>query len=623
MDAEDEKEAKSMQHDRSDTCKTRSSISLDEDDNKSDSLDDIKVEQKQEDDPKDKEHIYSLNVKSPSLFDMNVTQTLIEVDGNHTRNSSIISCEYRSPEQIRKSSIDTAVVLDTVTNGIYNQALHTPSLNVMSSSGYDGITSSSNITWGSLNSISTINDNDEPQIMPQIKQRINDPSEDTEISQLSGINSRSEGNNGIDIILPFEHILPTKPEMKAPRPMQNMSLKIQIPKRRHSYNQCLSRTDLAIDASGDETTSGSDEENFIHQALESSGSDDLDLDESMNDLFENNADDISPSPIKNMPNISTIPLRSCQVHDELQQRRTAMDSHYVIPHYYKSYVLWYFALFILILFVTIICIGSSTLDKSQKYVNMPRYNKHWFLRDICTENNSNSNSMYIADKEYLMSYGYQYVDTKYYSKYNDGIHWIILSVIGIGFGMIICYPLMLLFWSALLIFRDKYYKKHGIDPLFCCKFCSIHRRYSSPNAPYLSSVLDPNNLYLFNHTISPGISPNAITASKCPQKIKLATVVVNECKEEKVFFSKRESMLNDSDSNHSMGVEPPSPINNDNDKSESSSVRNGDEEDIDDNSFGILRETLLDLKGNNPLSNPIVYDSSRANQDDYTCSYVE
>lgn len=80
-------------------------------------------------------------------------------------------------------------------------------------------------------------------------------------------------------------------------------------------------------------------------------------------------------------------------------------------------------------------------------------------------------------------------------------------MISIG-AIFLFYPLILFINAALLIFRHSYYKNYGVDPLFICGFCPIYQRYSSPNGPHLSSVLDPNNLYLFNNNISPSISPN-------------------------------------------------------------------------------------------------------------------
>merc|ERR1712013_478005 len=62
--------------------------------------------------------------------------------------------------------------------------------------------------------------------------------------------------------------------------------------------------------------------------------------------------------------------------------------------------------------------------------------------------------------------------------------------------------------AAVLVFRHEFYLRKGVDPLFACSLCPIYQRYSSPNAPQLSAVLDPNNVHLFNHSVSPlALSP--------------------------------------------------------------------------------------------------------------------
>eukprot|EP01084_Bolivina_argentea_P137337 241860_1 len=113
-----------------------------------------------------------------------------------------------------------------------------------------------------------------------------------------------------------------------------------------------------------------------------------------------------------------------------------------------------------------VSLHDLTFDEILKFINTPKYNKHSFLREECMNNNNNNTEI---NDNYLTEYGYEFADTKYY-KYNDSIHWIILSIICIGL-MFIIYPLILFCNSLLLIYRHEYYKYHSTDPLFICKFC--------------------------------------------------------------------------------------------------------------------------------------------------------
>eukprot|EP01084_Bolivina_argentea_P087374 157811_1 len=202
-----------------------------------------------------------------------------------------------------------------------------------------------------------------------------------------------------DIILPQEE--PTKPEMRAPRPMLHNNNN-NNKKDRHTYsysyhkvNLNISRTDLGIDASGDDTsqltTSGS--EDNTNDALDSSS--DSGTVEIHNDLsdgpFNNNnnsSQGSSPSPNKQLQ----IEKRSSDFKEEIVQRKLAMDNHYFIPYKYKIYFYWYFVLFICICVLLIMIIGSVTFDKTLKFINKPKYNKHSFLREECMNNNNNNNN---------------------------------------------------------------------------------------------------------------------------------------------------------------------------------------------------------------------------------------
>merc|ERR1719245_2403575 len=109
-----------------------------------------------------------------------------------------------------------------------------------------------------------------PDIMPQIKESfdatndINDEKEEISVQSTSNMASKTLNSISTDIrdndaISIIDNILPqfepTKPEMRAPRPMIKNFISRKVSNRRHSYNYGLSRTDLQIDASGDETTS--------------------------------------------------------------------------------------------------------------------------------------------------------------------------------------------------------------------------------------------------------------------------------------------------------------------------------------------------------------------------------
>ena len=531
------------------------------------------------------------------------------------------------------------------------------------------------VTDVSLNSISdTIGKPEESQQSEEISKLSTNTVASTTLNSFSPENevedtsiNPSESDNVCDIILP--QIEPSKPEMRAPKPMMmigpNGTTSTTKPTRRHSYNYDRSRTDLQLDASGDNTTSGSGDDanndDTIHDALESSSGGDLeyDLDElesTCSETMDDSQSDV-PSPIK------TVRPRSSEVQNELQQRKTAMDSHYIIPHYYQAYIWWYFGISILIMCILIITVAQLQFDTTPKYVNNPRFDQHSFLRDECREKHNNDS--YILNEEYFLNYGYQFVETKYYSFHNDAVHWMILSVIGIA-TMIFIYPIGLLLWSIGLIFRYEYYKTHGVDPLFGCKCCPIYQRYSSPNAPYLSSVLDPHNLYLFNHSISPGISPNTQAkikkleakimshSSGCTQKIKLETVKDDEAVyvddnnkiKDGVFFAESGFMEKDgdddnfedivnSDSGHSMGVEPPSPWNDNgrdnNDKGidqDGNSASNGEEEEEFEEVGGnddVLRQTLLNLEAinNDKDNNNNTCDVKKGNENKDTSSYVD
>ena len=359
-----------------------------------------------------------------------------------------------------------------------------------------------------------------------------------QISPLSTDNDQSTTVASVSYLME-----PTKSEMQAPRPMINR----MDPSRRHSYGYCFSRTDLQIEADYDETTtSGEDEDDYqINDALESSSGGepiDVDMDDDDDVMDKMHTSICSPSPIKNVSN------RSSDFYNELQQRKTAMDSHYIIPHQYRVYMLRYFAFFIGVLVILLIAVPSSTFDKEPKYINIPKTNKFFFLREECQ--NVNHYDMDFS-ASYAANYGYEFVDTVHY-KYHDGVHWMVLSVICIA-AIFIIYPLILFLNAALLIFRHSYYKNHGIDPLFFCGFCPIYQRYSSPNAPHLSSVLDPNNLYLFNHNFSPSISPELKVRKE--EKVGSAPKGLSVVNEEE-FFDDVDDKNDKESTPHLMVVEP-------------------------------------------------------------------
>jgi len=190
----------------------------------------------------------------------------------------------------------------------------------------------------------------------------------------------------------------------------------------------------------------------------------------------------------------------------LPQRIAAMNAHYVIPYKYKRYISWCFALFIAVLVISLFLIGATMFDKKVKYETIPKYDQYSFLREEC----KNMTDNVVPNDLYLTEYGHQFVETVHF-RYSDGAHWMVLSVISLGFMMLI-YPIISFINAVMLTFRDCYYTNYGGDPLFICRFCAIYQRYSSPNASHLSSVLDPNNL--FNHKLSLFVSPNSMKRQK-------------------------------------------------------------------------------------------------------------
>ena len=305
--------------------------------------------------------------------------------------------------------------------------------------------------------------------------------------------------------------------------------------RRHSYggntlninNNNNSPNDLNLNVIASEdsdtfTTSSSDNE--YYDGLDSSN-DDNGLEEIESEPFDennNSSQGSSPSKITN--------FRSSDIYNELVQRKCAMDSHYFIPNKYGIYMIYYLILSIVIFSILIIIISCKTFNINPKYIFTPNYNNHLILSSDCDNNNDN-----IIDKSYLMDYGHEFVNVNYNKYINyDSTHWFLLSIISIIITIFLIYPLILFIDSYLLIFRYSYYKNNGVDPLyFFCKFINYkklkyiqHARYSSPNAPYLSSILDPNCLYYFNNNFID--SPNnkqqiaEINESEMMKKIDIA-----------------------------------------------------------------------------------------------------
>eukprot|EP01083_Nonionella_stella_P218131 782491_1 len=480
-------------------------------------------------------------------------------------------------------------------------------------------------TAGTLNSIDVSCDtvDSKPQEnMPEIKENEDNPIESSTTLNWEEMDSSFAQSKETDIVLPQPE--PTSCPMNAPRPMMNHLSPNRDHVRSYSYHNphsAHSRTDLQLDATGDDTTTSASDDNEMRDALESSsGGDTMEIYDALseNDPFanhNNSSQGSSPSPIKNVEN------RSSDFYNEIQQRKTAMDAHYVIPYQWKVWICWYFAIFIGVLIILLIVIGSVTFDKTPKYRNTPIYdNKYSFLRHEC-RNSSNDARVRINDA-YLMQYGQPFVDTLHF-EYSDGLHWIVLSLISIA-GMFVIYPLILWINAAFLIFRHSYYEHKGVDPLFICGFCPLYQRYSSPNAPQLSSVLDPNNLYLFNHNVSPGMTPNMRKNTKeAPQmfgekeeekeeeesvtnKIAFGLVTVDE----EEYFDMDD---HECESKHSMVEEPercalPQTDEDSNEEDEQSQSDGNDGDDEDGYAHGershgrtasdVLKETLLNV---NPM----------------------
>jgi len=453
----------------------------------------------------------------------------------------------------------------------------------------------------------------------------NDSNELSSNALSTTLNSWSTQNEVVDA----PQLEPTKSAMKAPRPMIS-NIGYNNNRRRYTAPS-ISRTDLQLDASSEETT-GSDDIEFDDALDTSSGGDSAEMKD--DDDYEDNTNEDAELPFGGNTNgeLSRDLLcpRSGDVVAELQQRKTAMDAHYRLPHRLKTYMCWYFGFCIVCFVLIIIVTGPATFDKSVKYVNTPRFEKYSFLRNECR---NVSNYSVTPDEEYLMDYGYQYVDTRFYSKYTDAIHWMVLSAICIA-SVFVIYPLIMFVCASCMVFRYDYYTKHGIDPTFACKCCPLYYRYSSPNAPQLTSVLDPNNLYLFNHCMSPRISPtlkqsqNARKQGKNSkpgeagvgyQRIGLQTVtdveeeeaVQDEQLNEKAmkvvvgdsddtangdehFFEENENRMREESDAHSMGREPPSPMPEeekyDDAMSEYEQQRQRHERTVSD----VLRQTLLE-----------------------------
>eukprot|EP00485_Elphidium_margaritaceum_P014195 CAMPEP_0202733616 /NCGR_PEP_ID=MMETSP1385-20130828/188260_1 /ASSEMBLY_ACC=CAM_ASM_000861 /TAXON_ID=933848 /ORGANISM="Elphidium margaritaceum" /LENGTH=1023 /DNA_ID=CAMNT_0049399955 /DNA_START=338 /DNA_END=3409 /DNA_ORIENTATION=- len=340
---------------------------------------------------------------------------------------------------------------------------------------------------------------------------------------------------------------PTQPSMSAPLPMM---------RRRHSYgddsHNWRSRTDLQLDASGDETTSGSDD----NDALESSsggggGMDEAELVCSPYGAHNaNSSQGSTPSPIKH------VAPRSDDIYSELQQRKSAMDQHYCVSHRYRAYMLWYFGVAIAVMATFIVFAGPIALDHTRKYVSIPSYrDRYSFLSEACRHNGT----LNLHDA-YFMRYGHEFVDTTYYARNNDAVHWLLLSVISVS-AMFVVYPLMLLVLAGFMMYRYRYYQRRSVDPAFLCKCCPLYQRYSSPNAPNLTAILDPNNLYFFNHTTaSSNASPNR-AAQKALATVPDHRAVDFEHDGDGMTTGDELDHVVNSEEEHLMGKEPPSPVN--------------------------------------------------------------
>ncbi len=97
--------------------------------------------------------------------------------------------------------------------------------------------------------------------------------------------------------------------------------------------------------------------------------------------------------------------------------------------------------------------------------------------------------------------------------------------------MFILYPIILFIHALLLIYRNEYYRNYSIDPLFICKFCPTYQKYSSPNAPQLSSILDPNNVHLFNNVSNIHQMLHQINKFQClslKEQLKMKILIIME-----------------------------------------------------------------------------------------------
>lgn len=406
-----------------------------------------------------------------------------------------------------------------------------------------------------------------------------------------------------DSVGPAIPAIPTMPMMQAPRPMQSTyGMKLNVkPGRRYSYTPCVTRKDLHLDhSSADTTTSSGSDAHYPYDDSSCSSSSTTMSDDTDDALSDHNDIDTEEIESVTLSTISSVPVtpsgskgtrpRSADILDELRQRKSAMDAHYIVPHRCRHTMHWCLAVVISVIAITLLVIGCRCLDRTAT-PSVSEYGNFGDVSRIRSQCENVTNVMVVPQESYLMEYGYIGTSTGKGEHY-DGWHWVILSVINLG-GMMLIYAVILAVNAVFMVFRYSYHYRNQIDPLFCWSCCPHYYKYSSPNAPKLSSVLDPNRMQLFNRGISSGITPrkreHVAGASTCGGGVGVLPVVneedtvsgsdIHSLVEEPVRFDLPESSSDDDakreeEDVRSLGLDEVQPIGGDEEKDGNEEVKN-------------------------------------------------